>query len=280
MERKIRIALVQFQIVDDWLSNMAAAESLLIRAKDRGADLAVLPEIFVGPYSLEAFVRYAEPVPDGRTCERLHRWSESLGLAVLGGSLPERDQDGRIYNTATLWDPEGELVAVHRKVHLFDVDLPGGVSFMESSVFSPGGRITTADVLGLKVGLAVCYDVRFPEMFRLMALAGAEAALVPGAFNPVSGPAHWELHLRGRAVENTMYVAGVSGISPPEAVYQAWGHSMVVDPFGEVLVNLGRAEGVGLAELDPARLREVRERLPLLRQRRDDLYELWLKKTD
>jgi len=277
MERKIRIALIQFVIVDDWLANMAAAEALLIRARDHGTDLAVLPEIFVGPYSLEAFVRYAEPVPEGRTCERLSRWARSLNLAILGGSLPEKDAEGRIYNTATLWNPQGELAAVHRKMHLFDVDLPGGVSFKESSVFTAGNQVTTADILGLKVGLAVCYDVRFPELFRLMALAGVELALVPGAFNPVSGPAHWELHLRSRAVENTFYVAGVSGLAPAQADYQSWGHSMVVDPFGQVLADMGRAEGIGLAELDPARLADVRQRLPLLAQRRSDLYELRLK---
>jgi predicted amidohydrolase len=161
-------------------------------------------------------------------------------------------------------------------MHLFDVDLPGGVIFKESDVLHPGNRVTVVPVLGLKLGLAVCYDLRFPELFRLMALSGAEMVALPGAFNKVSGPVHWEILLRNRAVENTFYLAGVSGLSPPDSNYEEWGHSMLVDPFGQVMVNMGRAEGIGLAELDPARLEDVRARLPVLKQRREEVYHLRL----
>ncbi|MBW2061091.1 MAG: carbon-nitrogen hydrolase family protein [Deltaproteobacteria bacterium] len=279
MERKIKLALIQYQIKPDWSENVAIVESLLEQAKAEEADLAVLPEMFICPYELELFPEYAEPIPEGRTCQLLRGWAEKLDLYILGGSLPERNQEGRLYNTATLWDRQGNLQAAHRKVHLFDVDLPGGVSFHESTVLSPGEKITVLDILGMRLGIAVCYDVRFPEIFRLMALVGAEFVVLPGAFNNVSGPAHWELSLRARAVENTIYVAGVSGTAPPGSSYQSWGHTMMVDPFGEVLVNLEEAEGVGVVEVDPERIKDIRSRLPLLKQRRDDLYELRLLKS-
>jgi omega-amidase len=175
-----------------------------------------------------------------------------------------------------LGGPDGEFLAKHRKVHLFDVDLPGGVSFKESVILSPGHQITVVPVLGMSLGIAVCYDIRFPELARLMTLKGADMIALPGAFNHVSGPAHWEILLRNRASENTVWVAGVSGMAPPEASYQAWGHSMLADPFGDVVADMGRAQGVAFHVMDPARLKDVRARLPVLKQRRDDLYSLTL----
>ncbi|MEW6266724.1 MAG: carbon-nitrogen hydrolase family protein [Thermodesulfobacteriota bacterium] len=274
MDRSLNLALIQYEIRSGWAENVARVESLLARASEMGADLAVLPEMFVQPYDMNLVPERAETIPGGRTCLELSRWAGSFGMALAGGSIAEKDENGRYFNTAMLWDQEGRLLARHRKVHLFDVDLPGGMSFRESAVFSPGREVTVADCLGLRLGLAVCYDVRFPELFRLMALAGAELAVLPGAFNHVSGPAHWEMLLRNRAVENTMYVAGVSGLSEPGAEYQAWGHSLLVDPFGEVLNNLGREQGVALGLVDPARLEDVRARLPVLRQRRSEVYRL------
>ena len=273
MESKIRAALVQYQIGSDWAENMDRVEDLLEKARARGADLAVLPEMFNMPYDMDLVPERAEPIPTGRTCARLGAWAKALGLALVGGSIAEAD-GGRYFNTATFWDQEGRLLARHRKVHLFDVDLPGGVSFRESAVLSPGRQVTVVEALGLRLGLAVCYDLRFPELFRLMALAGAEMVAVPGAFNQVSGPAHWEVLLRNRAFENTFYVAGVSGLPAPDSSYKSWGHSMLVDPFGQITLNLGRNEGLGLGELDPARLKDIRARLPVLEQRRPDLYQL------
>ncbi|MBW2092628.1 MAG: carbon-nitrogen hydrolase family protein [Deltaproteobacteria bacterium] len=279
MERKINVGLIQYQIEPDWSKNVTKVETLLRRVKDGGADLAILPEMFICPYELDLFPKYAEPIPDGRTCELLREWTVSLDMHILGGSLPERDETGHFYNTSTLWDPQGNLLALHRKVHLFDVALPGGVSFHESALLTPGQKITVSEILGMRLGIAVCYDIRFPEIFRLMALEGAEFVALPGAFNNVSGPAHWELSLRARAVENTIYMAGVSGTAPSNSSYQSWGHSMVVDPFGEVLLNLGQAEGYGIAEIDPGRIQDIRARLPLLKQRRSDLYDLRLLKS-
>ncbi|MFH1092202.1 MAG: carbon-nitrogen hydrolase family protein [Pseudomonadota bacterium] len=274
MDKTIIAALLQYEIQDDWGDNIERVQGLLQQAQKEGARLAVLPEMFNMPYDMDLVPSRAEPIPDGRTCRLLAAWSREFSLILVGGSIAELDEEGRFYNTATVWGPDGRLLAKHRKVHLFDVDLPDGVSIQESAVFSAGDQVTVVEVMGLKLGLAVCYDVRFPELFRLMALAGAEVVALPGAFNHVSGPAHWEMLLRARAVENTFYVAGVSGLAPAQASYQSWGHSMLVDPFGQVLVNMEREEGLGLAELDPARLADVRQRLPVLSQRRTGLYRL------
>jgi len=274
MKRPIRLALIQYRIRPEWRENIDLVEELLNKAKEAGAELAVLPEMFTLPYDMDLVPDRAESIPDGPTCAELSGWAASLGLALVGGSIPEKDEQGRFYNTATLWDQAGKFLAKHRKVHLFDVNLPGGVTFQESSVLSPGRQITVKEVLGLRLGLAVCYDVRFPELFRLMALAGAELVALPGAFNQVSGPAHWEMLLRNRAVENTCYVAGVSGLPLDPSGYQAWGHSMLIDPFAEIIVNLGRAEGFAVAEIRPERLADIRARLPVLSQRRPEVYEL------
>ena len=276
MESKITTALIQYEVQAAWSENMSQVEELLKAAKAKGARLAVLPEFFNMPYDMALVPELAEGVPDGRTCAQLSKWARDLEMVLVGGTIAEKE-NGQYYNTATLWDRDGRMAARRRKVHLFDVDLPGGVSFRESSILSPGNEIGVVDILGMKLGIAICYDIRFPETFRLLALQGADFAALPGAFNNVSGPAHWETLLRCRAMENTIYMAGVSGLSPAGANYNAWGHSMMVDPFGEVIVNLGRAQGFGLGVIDPERILDVRRRLPFLAQRRDDLYRMALK---
>lgn len=274
MERQIKVALIQYTVQERWQDNVNQVERLLTEAHRGGAALSILPEMFVQPYDMTIVPERAESVPGGPTSEKLSGWARRFKMAIVGGSVAELGSDGKYYNTATLWSPEGALLAKHRKVHLFDVDLPGGVSFKESAILSPGHQVTVVRVLGMNLGIAVCYDIRFPELSRLMALMGAEMIALPGAFNNVSGPAHWEILLRNRAAENTVWVAGVSGMAPPGDNYQSWGHSMLADPFGAVVANMGRAEGVSFCVLDPARLEDIRARLPVMKQRREDLYTL------
>jgi omega-amidase len=276
MDRPIKVALIQYTVQEEWLDNVNQVEHLLTAAHGGGAELAVLPEMFVQPYDMTMVPDRAESIPGGPTSVKLSEWARRFKMAIVGGSVAERGADGKYYNTATLWSPEGLLLAKHRKVHLFDVDLPGGVSFKESVILSPGHQVTVVPVLGMNLGIAVCYDIRFPELARLMTLKGAEIIALPGAFNHVSGPAHWEILLRNRAAENTVWVAGVSGLSPPDAGYHSWGHSMLTDPFGDVVADMERAEGVAFGVMDPARLKDVRARLPVLKQRREDLYSLTL----
>lgn len=276
MDRRIKVALIQYTIQEEWLDNVNQVEHLLTAAHAGGAKLAILPEMFVQPYDMTLVPDRAESVPDGPTSKKLSGWARRFKMAIVGGSVAERGSDGKYYNTATLWGPDGMFLVKHRKVHLFDVDLPGGVSVKESSILSPGHQVTVVPIMGMTLGIAVCYDIRFPELARLMTLQGAEMIALPGAFNHVSGPAHWDILLRNRAAENTVWVAGVSGLAPPDTSYHSWGHSMLSDPFGKVVADMGRAEGVAFGVMDPARLKDVRARLPLLKQRRDDLYTLSL----
>ena len=279
MDRPIKVVLIQYTVQEEWLDNVIQVERLLKTAHDGGAELAILPEMFVQPYDMTLVPGRAESVPDGPTSLKLSEWARRFKMAIVGGSMAEIGSDEKYYNTATLWGPVGEFLAKHRKVHLFDVDLPGGVSFKESVILSPGHQVTVVPVLGMTLGIAVCYDIRFPELARLMTLKGAEMIALPGAFNHVSGPAHWEILLRNRAAENTVWVAGVSGLAPPDSSYQAWGHSMLCDPFGDVVTNMGHTEGVAFSVMDPARLKDIRARLPVLKQRRDDLYALSLRSS-
>ena len=270
MER-FMVTLVQMAVGADREANIRRAEAAIRRAAAEGAGLVVLPEMFSCPYEAERFHELAEPLPDGPSGRMLSRVARELGIHIAGGSIPEREGD-RVYNTATLWNPGGTMVLRHRKVHLFDVDIPGGIRFTESAVLAAGDTIAVARTALGTIGLAVCYDLRFPELFRAMALAGAELIVLPGAFNTTTGPAHWEVLLRARAVENTVFVAACSPAPHPEGRYPAWGHSMIVDPWGDILAAAGREPAAPAAALDPGRLESVRRALPVLSQRRPDLY--------
>ena len=185
------------------------------------------------------------------------------------GSAPDR-----IYNTAYVFDREGRQACRHRKAHLFDIQVEGGQCFRESDTLSPGDRIGCFDSEFGKIGLCICYDFRFPETARLMALDGARVILVPAAFNMTTGPAHWELMFRQRAVESQSYVIGTAPARDPAGPYVSWGHSIVVDPWGTVLTQMDEKEGMRIVELDLDYAEKVRAELPLLAHRRTDLYEL------
>ncbi len=266
-----QFALVQMRVGPDKDDNLDRAGRLLAEAAEKDIRLAVLPEMFNCPYEVERFAQFAEPIPDGRTCRFLSETAAELGLYLVGGSIPE--QDGyEIYNTATLWSPKGELLLKHRKVHLFDVDIPGGITFQESGYLSPGDKIEVIETeLGV-LGLGVCYDLRFPELFRSLALAGAELVLLPGAFNTTTGPSHWEILIRARAIENTFFLAACASAPHPEVDYPTWGNSMAVDPYGWVLDSAGRHQEIVYAAFDRQRLKQVRRGLPVLFQRRPEVY--------
>ena len=270
--KTFEIACIQLRVVLDRAENLARAGELIEEAARAGASLVVLPEMFTCPYDLEQFRPHAEPLDGGPTAAFLSGIASRLGVHLVGGSFPELDGDA-LYNTSTLWSPAGELLLTHRKVHLFDVDIPGGIRFQESARLSAGSAFGVADTELGRIGLAICYDLRFPECFRAMAVAGAELIVLPGAFNTTTGPAHWETLLRARAIENTCYVAACSP-APAEdgSGYPAWGHSMVVDPYGEVLCRAEREPVTLAADVDGERLEEIRRALPVLAQRRPELY--------
>lgn len=203
----------------------------------------------------------------------LSEMAKETGVWLLGGSIPERDEsDGKLYNTATVYNPKGELVAIHRKVHLFDIDIPGGITFKESETLTGGTKLTSFETEFGKIGLGICYDVRFPEMAMVAARKGCVAMIYPGAFNLTTGPLHWELLQRARAVDNQIYVAMCSPARDMSAGYHAWGHSMVVDPMGKVIATTEHEEAIIHADIDPEVVRKTRSGIPVTVQRRFDVY--------
>ena len=276
MSTKYNLAVCQLKVSVDKADNIARAEKMVREAAALGARIVALPEMFNSPYQTVLFPAYAESYPDGDTVRMLARVANEAGIILVGGSIPERDGEF-VYNTSFIFGPDGRLLGRHRKMHLFDVDLPG-LSIKESSTLGPGAGYTVVDAGFAKIGVCICFDVRFPELARLMALGGIQVMVVPGAFNMVTGPAHWELTMRARAVDNQFYVAAASPARDENDKYVAYGHSMIVDPWGEVVQRAGTDEEIIMAEIDPARIDEVTSRLPLLPQRRTDLYQLVWKK--
>ena len=193
---------------------------------------------------------------------------------MLGGSIPEFVPETKKYhNTSLLFSPEGKLLATHRKVHLFDIDIPGRITFRESEVLSPGNKVTLVDIPPYgKVGLAICYDIRFPELATVAARKGCFLLLYPGAFNLTTGALHWALQARARAMDNQVFVGLCSPARDMSATYNAWGHSMVVDPNAAVLVEAAEGEEIVYADLNENAIEETRRGIPLYEQRRFDVY--------
>lgn len=267
----VRLTQVQMHVTDDKVKNIQRAAAFIDRAASRGAEIVCLPEMFTTPYANEYFGRFAEP-QDGATAEMLSREAARHGIVLAGGSFPEGDA-GRIYNTSLVFGPHGERLAKHRKLHLFDIALEGKVAFKESDTLSAGNAITVVDTAYGRIGVAICFDIRFPELFRLMALQGARIILVPAAFNTVTGPAHWHLLARSRAVDNQVYVGMTSPARNADG-FKAYGHTMVSDPWGNILSEAGEEESLVESTLDMTFLEKTRAQLPLLTARRTDLYQL------
>jgi omega-amidase len=262
------LAVIQNRPAYDKERNVRDALRLIARARAKGADAVCLPEIFDYPYDVARLGEAAEA--NGATRGRLQEAARKHRLYLCTGSLPE-NESGRLYNRAYLLGPDGEILLTHEKAHLFDVRL-ATLPVTESDVFTPGATLATARTPLAVFGLLVCYDIRFPEAARRLALQGMEVLLVPAAFNSITGPAHWHLLFRTRAVENQCFVAAASPAPTPGSPYRAYGHSLIVDPWGTVLAEAGARPAVRLARLSAQTLADVRERLPLLRQRRPELY--------
>jgi predicted amidohydrolase len=256
----------------DKAANIERAESLVARAASTGADIVVLPEKWNLIGSADDYRAAAEPLDGGESVEAMARWARSLGITLVGGSITER-REGRekSSNTSCVFDPHGELVAVYRKIHLFDVEV-GGHVYRESETEEPGGEPVVAPAEDWCIGLSVCYDVRFPELYRILALGGAELVTVPAHFTTPTGRDHWHVLLQARAIENQLYVAAAGQVGETIAGKPAYGRSLVVDPWGTVLAQAPDEETVIVAEIDKARLRDIRAKLPSLANRRIDAY--------
>jgi omega-amidase len=202
----------------------------------------------------------------------------SITVYKYAGSIPERDAAGKIYNTCVVYGPDGELLAKHRKMHLFDIDIPGKITFRESDTLTAGEDLTTFDTPYGKCGIGICYDIRFPYLAMLLRQAGCRMLFYPGAFNTTTGPAHWELLQRARAIDTQCYVATISPARNPDSKYQAWGHTTAVNPWAEVIATTDEHPSIVYADYDLARIDEIRSQIPVGVQLRTDLYGLEWKK--
>ena len=267
---RLRVALVQLEVRDDVSDNLARAAALA-REAAVDADLVVLPEYVQYRGSDGGYRASARPVP-GATTAPFEAIAREAGCWVLAGSHAEASGDpARPYNTAVLFDRAGRLAARYRKLHLFDIAVDDGPADLESARVSPGDRAVVAAVDGVALGLSICYDLRFPELYRALALAGAEVLAVPAVFTERTGRDHWEVLLRARAIENGAYVVAAAGCGAggPGAI-PAWGHSMVVDPWGRVIAAAGMDEAIVRAELDTDAVAAARRQIPALANRRPD----------
>ncbi len=275
----MKLALIQMSKSEDSGQNLKMAVEVIGQAASNGADMAVLPEMFLCPYKASKFPFYAQE-SGGSNWKALSQAARDNHIYLVAGSMPELEISRdccqhveRIYNTSYVFDPNGKEIARHRKVHLFDCDLPQ-VRFHESDSLSAGCRITVFDTEFGRVGLMICFDIRFPEMARLMADMGAGLIIVPAAFNMTSGPKWWDLMFRSRAVDNQLYMAGCSPARDQSASYVAWGHSLVADPTGEILAGLDEKPGILYQDINLESVEKFRKENRIYLARRNDLYTL------
>ncbi|KAG5890845.1 hypothetical protein JTB14_016278 [Gonioctena quinquepunctata] len=264
------------QVGADLTKNLENAAKLISQAKQLGAKLITLPECFNSPYGTNFFNEYAERIPNGPTSKMLSKAAKENSVYLVGGTFPEVENN-KYYNTCTVWNPEGNLVAKFRKMHLFDIDIPGKITFKESDVLSPGNELVTFDFEGVKVGLGICYDLRFEEFAKLYRLQGCKILIFPAAFNMTTGPIHFELLQRARAVDNQLFVYAISPARNDKG-YIAWGHSQVTNPWGKVIAQAKDKEEIIVADIDMSECDEVRRQIPIFHQRRKDMYDT-VKKT-
>jgi predicted amidohydrolase len=268
---EIKIALFQMSVCLDKDDNLQKFEDWAAVAVAEGADVLVLPELFTVPFEHDLLIAAAEPFEGGETVSTVTEAAARLGVTVIGGSFPEEAPDGKMWNTAFAVDHEGTLLAKYRKIHLFDPAYPG-ISVRESESMTPGSELVSFTCCGLPASLAICYDLRFPALFAKLRHAGAKLIFVPAAFNHVSGPAHWELLVRARALDTQSFVIACSPASNYALSYSPWGHSLIVDPWGGVLDDAGTGEGIRYCTIQPDRVDQVRSQIPLDQHARPDVY--------
>lgn len=272
MESNMKIGLIQMPVVGEKEKNLSYAVQSIYECTKQGAELIILPEMFMCPYANKDFPVYAEQAGE-QTWKILSDAAKNNGVFLIGGSMPERDGN-QIFNTSFVFDPNGNEVARHRKIHLFDIDVKGGQSFKESDVFSAGDSITMFEAFGIKLGLCLCFDMRFPELSSIMTLNDVQMIVVPAAFNMTTGPAHWELLFRQRAVDNQLYTIGVAPARDENGPYISYGNSIVVSPWGDVIYRADEKPTIIVIDIDLEMNKSIRSQLPLLSARRTDLYKV------
>jgi len=270
--KKVKIALIQMGVIADKEANLHKAKRMIEEASEQGAQIVVLPEMFSTPYQNDCFPEYAEVCP-GYTTDFLSKIASENGIYLIGGSIPEKEYE-KIFNTSFILDKNGHILGRHRKMHLFDIDIKNGIRFMESDTLSPGNEVTVCKTEYGTFGVAICFDMRFPELMRLMVDEGAEMIFIPAAFNMTTGPAHWHSTAKMRAIDNQVFFAVASPARDEDSSYVAYGHSVLYDPWGNVVEELTEKEDILYAEVNLEDVAKYREQLPLLKARRHDIYEL------
>lgn len=269
----MRVAVIQLNSKHDLQSNVENALRLVDEAAGRKAQFVLLPEYatFLGGY--EDYPANAEPVP-GPISRRMAAKSKQHGIYLHCGSMIETSPAaGRFYNTSVLCDPSGRLIATYRKLHLFDIDVPNEVTDMESKVVLPGDRMVVVDLPEFRLGMSICFDVRFPELYRSLAVAGAEVLAIPAAFAEATGRVHWEVLMRARAIENHAFVLAAGQYGCDAVGYPLYGHSMIVDPWGSILAEApGQGEVVLVEDIDLGQVAVRRKQIQVLQARRPHIY--------
>lgn len=275
--QKYKVALCQLSVSPDRDRNIARARARVEAAAGAGAKLVVLPEIWSCPYSRETLTSYAEDIDSGESpsISMLSEVAAARKITVIGGSIPEA-ASGKVYNTCCVIGPDGRILAKHRKLHLFEINIPGDIAFKESDAFTAGQETTVVDTEVGRIGIGICHDIRFPELAMLYRSRGAHLICYPSAFNMSTGELLWDLSQKSRAVDNQLFVATCSPARDPNAKseYMIWGHSSLIGPFGEVLAAAGHEEATVIGEIDLSMIQSTRESLPLEMQSRGDLYRL------
>eukprot|EP01060_Flectonema_neradi_P037961 TRINITY_DN781_c0_g1_i1.p1 TRINITY_DN781_c0_g1~~TRINITY_DN781_c0_g1_i1.p1 ORF type:complete len:275 (+),score=38.49 TRINITY_DN781_c0_g1_i1:46-870(+) len=269
----LRIALCQLTVGSNKSVNIAEAVLSIGKAVEGGAQVVVLPECFNSPYGPKYFPEYAEAIPSGETSIAMAKAAKDHNIHLIAGSIPEKADDGTLYNTSITYNPAGEVIAKYRKIHLFKITTPE-FTFDESETLTGGDSLATFDLPDVKVGLGICFDARYPQMAQLYTQLGTGLLVFPGAFNILTGPDHWQLTARARAIDSQQFVVFCSPSRIPESDYVAYGHSLVVDPWGNVLAEAEEGDDIIFADLDLSLVQKIRSKLPIQTGVRDDVYKV------
>ncbi|WP_414468771.1 carbon-nitrogen hydrolase family protein [Methanobacterium sp. ACI-7] len=269
---KFKLALCQINVVDDKKANIKKAVEMIAISAQNGANIVVLPEMFNCPYDNSKFKEYAEIRDKSKTLDAISKAAKDNNVTIIAGSIPELDNN-ELFNSCFIFDDDGEIIGNYRKMHLFDIDTEE-IRFKESDVLNAGNSIEVFDTKFARIGVAICYDMRFPELIRIMTLKKSDLIIIPGAFNMITGPAHWELLIRSRAVDNQLFVAAASPARNENLSYVAYGNSMIVDPWGNICSRAGEKEEIIYAYINLDKIQKVRRELPLIKNRRNDIYQI------
>eukprot|EP01059_Diplonema_ambulator_P028138 TRINITY_DN46865_c0_g1_i1.p1 TRINITY_DN46865_c0_g1~~TRINITY_DN46865_c0_g1_i1.p1 ORF type:complete len:276 (+),score=28.31 TRINITY_DN46865_c0_g1_i1:44-871(+) len=269
---KLKVALCQLAVGANKAANVQNAVQHIRKAAAEGAKLVVLPECFNAPYGPKYFPEYAEGMPEGETFKAMKEVAAECKVWLVAGSIAEKDEKGDLYNTSATFNPDGDLIAKYRKMHLFRINTPA-LTFDEGETLKAGNEFAICDINGIRTGLGICFDVRYPQLSTYYTEQGCSMLIFPGAFNMVTGPKHWSLVARSRAIDSQQFVIFCSPARDTSADYVAYGHSLVCDPWGNILCEASEAQDILYTEIDTALVAETREALPILKGARHDVYK-------